>query len=84
MANVDQAVLTIQSKVTRFRHESKPIELFLYNPYLSGQKFFHPGTDVTGFFITEGVVVLAAVLIILLTRGRLSYTPNQEMNERRN
>ena len=45
---------------------------------------FIPGTDVTGFFITEGVVVLAAVLIILLTRGRLSYTPNQEMDGRRN
>lgn len=34
-----------------------------------------PGTEVTRFFITEGVVVLAAVLIIILTRGRLSYTP---------
>lgn len=45
---------------------------------------FIPGTAVTGFFITEGVVVLAAVLIIILTRGRLSYTPNQEMDGRRN
>lgn len=36
------------------------------------------------FFIVSGVVAVAAVLILLLTRGRLSYTPNQEMDERRN
>lgn len=45
---------------------------------------FIPGSAEAGFLITEGVVVLAAVLIIILTRGRLSYTPNQEMDERRN
>ena len=45
---------------------------------------FIPGTAVTGFFITESVVVLAAVLIIILTKGRLSYKPNQGMDERRN
>jgi hypothetical protein len=37
-----------------------------------------------GFLITEGVVVAAAVLVLVFTRGRLSYTPNQEMDERRN
>ena len=36
------------------------------------------------FFIVGGVVAVAAVLIIILTRGRLSYAPNQEMDERRN
>lgn len=36
------------------------------------------------FFIVSGVVAVVAVLIIILTRGRLSYTPNQEMDERRN
>ena len=37
---------------------------------------FIPGTAVTGFFITEGVVMLAAVLLIIITKGRLSYKPN--------
>lgn len=37
----------------------------------------------TGFLITEGVVVAAAVLVLVFTRGRLSYTPNQEIDERR-
>ena len=37
---------------------------------------FIPGTAVTGFFITEGVVILAAVLLIIFTKGRLSYKPN--------
>ena len=36
------------------------------------------------FFIVSGVVAVAAALIIILTRGRLSYTPNKEMDERRN
>jgi len=45
---------------------------------------FIPGTNVTGFFITEGVLMLAAVLIIIFTRGNLSYKPNQGMGERRN
>ena len=36
---------------------------------------FIPGSDVTGFFITEGVVMLAAVLLIIFTKGRLSYKP---------
>jgi membrane protease YdiL (CAAX protease family) len=44
---------------------------------------FIPGPAETGFLITEGVVVVAAVLVLVLTRGRLSYTPNQEMDERR-
>lgn len=39
---------------------------------------FIPGTDVTGFFITEGVVMLAAVLIIIFTRGQLSYKPDHD------
>ena len=34
---------------------------------------FIPGSAVTGFFITEGVVMLAAVLLLILTKGRLSY-----------
>ena len=34
---------------------------------------FIPGTDVTGFSITEGVVMLAAVLLLIFTKGRLSY-----------
>jgi hypothetical protein len=29
------------------------------------------------FFIVSGAVAVAAVLIIILTRGRLSYKPNQ-------
>jgi membrane protease YdiL (CAAX protease family) len=36
------------------------------------------------FFIVSGVVAVAAVLIILCTRGNLSYKPNQGMDERRN
>jgi len=36
------------------------------------------------FFIVGGVVAVAAVLLVVVTRGRLSYTPNQEMDERRN
>ena len=40
--------------------------------------------DIPWFFIVSGVVAVAAVLIILLTRGRLSYRTNQEMDERRN
>ena len=36
-----------------------------------------------GFLITEGVVVAAAVLVLVFTRGRLSYTPKQEIDERR-
>lgn len=37
---------------------------------------FIPGTDVTRFFMTEGVVMLAAVLLIIFTKGRLSYKPD--------
>jgi membrane protease YdiL (CAAX protease family) len=44
---------------------------------------FIPGPAEIGFLITEGVVVLAAVLVLVITRGRLSYTPNQEIDERR-
>lgn len=44
---------------------------------------FIPGPAGTGFLITEGVVVAAAVLVLVFTRGRLSYTPNQEIDERR-
>jgi membrane protease YdiL (CAAX protease family) len=36
------------------------------------------------FFIVSGVVAVAAVLIIIFTRGNLSYKPNQGMDERRN
>jgi CAAX protease family protein len=36
------------------------------------------------FFIVSGVVAVVAVLIIIFTRGQLSYKPNQEMDERRN
>jgi membrane protease YdiL (CAAX protease family) len=36
------------------------------------------------FFIVGGVVAVAAVLLVVVTRGRLSYTPNQEMDGRRN
>jgi membrane protease YdiL (CAAX protease family) len=36
------------------------------------------------FFIVSGVVVVAAVLIVIFTRGCLSYMPNQGMDERRN
>jgi uncharacterized protein len=37
---------------------------------------FIPGSAMTGFFITEGVIVVAAVLILIFTRGRLAYKPN--------
>ena len=45
---------------------------------------FIPVSAEPWFFIVSGVVAVAAVLIILLTRGRLSYTPSQGMDERRN
>ena len=38
---------------------------------------FIPASAETGFLITEGVVVLAAVLLLVFTRGRLSYKPNR-------
>ena len=44
---------------------------------------FIPAPAEIGFLITEGVVVAAAVLLLVITRGRLSYTPNQEIDERR-
>jgi membrane protease YdiL (CAAX protease family) len=44
---------------------------------------FIPAPAEIGFLITEGVVVAAAVLVLVFTRGRLSYTPNQEVDERR-
>jgi membrane protease YdiL (CAAX protease family) len=37
---------------------------------------FIPGPAGTGTFIASGVVALAAVLIVIFTKGRLSYTPN--------
>lgn len=37
---------------------------------------FIPGTDTTRFFLTESVVVIAAVLLLIFTRGRLSYKPS--------
>jgi uncharacterized protein len=37
---------------------------------------FIPGSIETKFLITEGVVVLAAVLLLIFTKGRLSYKPN--------
>src|SRR5438034_5211013 len=37
---------------------------------------FIPGPAGTGTFIASGVVAVAAVLIVIFTRGRLSYTPN--------
>ena len=45
---------------------------------------FIPGSIETKFLITEGVVVLAALLLLIFTKGRLSYKPNQEMDKRRN
>ena len=35
-----------------------------------------PGSAETGFWITSGVVAVAAVLVVVFTRGRLSYKPN--------
>ena len=35
-----------------------------------------PGTPLTWFLMTEGVVILAAVLLIIFTKGRLSYKPD--------
>jgi membrane protease YdiL (CAAX protease family) len=35
-----------------------------------------PGTPLTWFLLTEGVVMLAAILLIIFTRGRLSYKPD--------
>ena len=37
---------------------------------------FIPGTAETTFFLTEGVVVVAAILLLIFTKGRLSYKPN--------
>ena len=37
---------------------------------------FLPGSVESRFLITEGIVVLAAVLLLIFTRGRLSYKPN--------
>jgi membrane protease YdiL (CAAX protease family) len=37
---------------------------------------FIPGPAGTGTLIASGVVAVAAVLIVIFTRGRLSYTPN--------
>lgn len=37
---------------------------------------FIPGSIETKFLITEGVVVLAAVLLLIFTKGHLSYKPN--------
>ena len=37
---------------------------------------FIPGSIETKFLIVEGVVVLAAVLLLIFTRGRLSYKPD--------
>lgn len=34
------------------------------------------GPAINGFLITEGIVAVAAVLLLIFTRGRLSYTPN--------
>jgi membrane protease YdiL (CAAX protease family) len=35
-----------------------------------------PGTPLTWFLMTEGVVILAALLLIIFTKGRLSYKPD--------
>jgi membrane protease YdiL (CAAX protease family) len=36
---------------------------------------FIPASAVTGFLITESIVLVAALLLLLFTRGRLSYKP---------
>ncbi len=38
---------------------------------------FIPGPAESGFFIVSGVLAVAAVLMVVFTRGRLSYKPNQ-------
>ncbi|RPJ44160.1 MAG: CPBP family intramembrane metalloprotease, partial [Chloroflexi bacterium] len=38
---------------------------------------FIPGPAEIGFFITEGIVMAAAVLLLVFTKGRLSYRPDQ-------
>ncbi len=37
---------------------------------------FIPGPAGSGFLPASGVIVVAAVLIVVFTRGRLSYPPN--------
>ncbi|HLF74202.1 MAG TPA: type II CAAX endopeptidase family protein [Anaerolineales bacterium] len=49
-----------------------------------GREFIPGWSEGSALLITSGVVALAAMLIIVFTRGRLSYTLNQEMDERRN
>ncbi len=42
-----------------------------------GREFIPGWSEGSAFFIASGVVVVAAVLIVVLTRGRLSYMPNR-------
>jgi len=49
-----------------------------------GREFIPGWSEGSALLIASGVVALAAMLIIVFTRGRLSYTLNQEMDERRN
>lgn len=39
---------------------------------------FIPGPAESGFFIVSGVLAVVAVLMVVFTRGRLSYKPNEE------
>ena len=49
-----------------------------------GREFIPGWSEGSALLIASGVVAVAAMLIIVFTRGRLSYALNQEMDERRN